>query len=302
MRAHLAQTSNVLCLELAEKRKTSRLGFIPALPHRDPPQQLDPQAPSTSHNTLPTPTDNQSPLPEEGGSQLPDDNLLHTPRDEDAWVDDSEESEESDDDLDNTSESSRRGWEPPVSNNGDNMSISSDNGDISLPPYVPPEDLRQRTWVAPKVINFPNPRAGEPVGSVDPTNNTYASLLGNSSDQNPYRPFASKLDWEVAKWAKLQGPSSTSLMDLLKIEGVRPFHSDGRSTQFLILSHCRSMNNLVSHTRPHANSIASLIAFLVRGSSNERRWSWLGRHLTCTFGTSSPASRTSLGSPSSHLL
>lgn len=104
------------------------------------------------------------------------------------------------------------------------MSVSSDNADFGLPPsYVLPDDLRERTWVRPKVVPFPNPRAGKPVHSANSTNNAYATLLGNNSDSNPFHPFASKLDWEVAKWAKLQGPSSSSLKDLLKIEGVKWF-------------------------------------------------------------------------------
>ncbi|KAI0039049.1 hypothetical protein FA95DRAFT_1585366 [Auriscalpium vulgare] len=37
---------------------------------------------------------------------------------------------------------------------------------------------------------------------------------------NEYHPFPSKLAWEVAKWAKLRGPTSTALTDLLAIEGV----------------------------------------------------------------------------------
>jgi hypothetical protein len=43
--------------------------------------------------------------------------------------------------------------------------------------------------------------------------------MGNSST-NPWAPFASKMDWEVAKWAKLQGAGSTAFSDLLVIDGV----------------------------------------------------------------------------------
>ena len=126
------------------------------------------------------------------------------------------------------SESSSPGWEPPVQSDTDNMSTSSDNVDLNLPfSPVPLENIRERTWVKPKVVTFPNPRAGEPIRSVSSTDNTYATSLGSGSNANPYSPFASKIDWEVAKWAKLQGPSSTSFMELLKIEGVMPFHSDG---------------------------------------------------------------------------
>ncbi|THU76633.1 hypothetical protein K435DRAFT_813215, partial [Dendrothele bispora CBS 962.96] len=34
---------------------------------------------------------------------------------------------------------------------------------------------------------------------------------------NPWEPFASKLDWEVAHWAKMRGPGSTSFSELLAI-------------------------------------------------------------------------------------
>lgn len=51
-------------------------------------------------------------------------------------------------------------------------------------------------------------------------NLTYQSILGHSAQDNPWYPFNSKLDWEVAKWAKLRGPSDTSFSDLLAIEGV----------------------------------------------------------------------------------
>ncbi|KAG2148156.1 uncharacterized protein EDB93DRAFT_1240504 [Suillus bovinus] len=37
---------------------------------------------------------------------------------------------------------------------------------------------------------------------------------------NPYAPFNSRVDWEVARWAKLCGPTSTAFLDLLTINGV----------------------------------------------------------------------------------
>ncbi|KAJ7856057.1 hypothetical protein B0H14DRAFT_3085330 [Mycena olivaceomarginata] len=37
---------------------------------------------------------------------------------------------------------------------------------------------------------------------------------------NPYAPFKSKVDWEIAKWAKLRGAGSTAFTDLLNIDGV----------------------------------------------------------------------------------
>ncbi|KAG1770180.1 hypothetical protein EDD22DRAFT_977203 [Suillus occidentalis] len=37
---------------------------------------------------------------------------------------------------------------------------------------------------------------------------------------NIYAPFTSQMDWDVAKWAKLCGPSSTAFMELLAIDGL----------------------------------------------------------------------------------
>ncbi|KAF8220705.1 hypothetical protein L208DRAFT_1188589, partial [Tricholoma matsutake] len=37
---------------------------------------------------------------------------------------------------------------------------------------------------------------------------------------NPWAPFSSRIDWEIAKWAKLCGAGSTAFSDLLAIEGV----------------------------------------------------------------------------------
>ena len=37
---------------------------------------------------------------------------------------------------------------------------------------------------------------------------------------NLFAPFLLKMEWEIARWAKLHGPSSTAFTELVKIEGV----------------------------------------------------------------------------------
>ncbi|KAJ3786888.1 hypothetical protein GGU10DRAFT_374527 [Lentinula aff. detonsa] len=37
---------------------------------------------------------------------------------------------------------------------------------------------------------------------------------------NAWAPFGSKIEWEIARWAKLRGPSSTAFTELLAIDGV----------------------------------------------------------------------------------
>ena len=51
-------------------------------------------------------------------------------------------------------------------------------------------------------------------------NQKYECQMGEESQENFYAPFASKLDWEVAKWAKMRGPSSTSFTELMALDGV----------------------------------------------------------------------------------
>jgi len=52
----------------------------------------------------------------------------------------------------------------------------------------------------------------------------YENTLGGPTP-NPYSPFSSEIDWELAKWAQLRGPSATSFTELLQINGVRPSHA-----------------------------------------------------------------------------
>jgi hypothetical protein len=49
-------------------------------------------------------------------------------------------------------------------------------------------------------------------------NTAYTSQIGNQD--NSFSPFCSKIEWEVALWAKTWGPSSTAFTELMSIEGV----------------------------------------------------------------------------------
>ena len=39
-------------------------------------------------------------------------------------------------------------------------------------------------------------------------------------EENIWVPFESKVEWEIAQWAKLRGPGSTAFTEFLEIEGV----------------------------------------------------------------------------------
>jgi hypothetical protein len=69
------------------------------------------------------------------------------------------------------------------------------------------------------VVPYPDLRAGQQITRGCAANAEYEAHLANE-EENVYHPFASKMEWEVARWAKLRGLSSTALSDLLAIEGV----------------------------------------------------------------------------------
>jgi hypothetical protein len=99
---------------------------------------------------------------------------------------------------------------------------------------------QQELWVESTIVHYPGNRAGE-VGLKGITvMQEYENTVGGPSE-NPYSPFHSKIDWELAKWAKLRGPSATSFTELLNIDGVSIFNKSPNSVVSPLSSSC--MNN-----------------------------------------------------------
>ena len=65
----------------------------------------------------------------------------------------------------------------------------------------------------------PSAWAGQPLMHEESRDLGYGAALGGGD--NPWAPFNSKKDWEIVRWAKLQGLGSTAFSDLLAINGVR---------------------------------------------------------------------------------
>jgi hypothetical protein len=90
---------------------------------------------------------------------------------------------------------------------------------------IPVRELRQAAEDAfhrtPIVVKYPG-RAGEPISMTGgaASEQAYLGSLHDSAASSPYAPFTSKMDWEIARWAKLRGSGSTAFNDLLAIEGV----------------------------------------------------------------------------------
>ena len=65
-------------------------------------------------------------------------------------------------------------------------------------------------------------RAGEAVRKND-QHTPYVQYSQGCQEEDTlteWAPFLMRMDWEVARWAKLRGPSSTALSELLGIDGV----------------------------------------------------------------------------------
>ena len=81
-------------------------------------------------------------------------------------------------------------------------------------------ELRKR----PYIVKFPGGQAGAVYANQavdDNLNASYTHKVGSA--ENPFYPFSSNMEWEIARWAKMRGPSSTAFTELMNIEGVSFF-------------------------------------------------------------------------------
>jgi hypothetical protein len=121
------------------------------------------------------------------------------------------------------------GWEPPIPPHPvpDNCPMEDDGHGRPAPSAsqrsTAHDALRNPQHVQHFNDVYPDYEAGARVGEKSDTNTGYQHTLRDSA--SVWAPFASKIDWEVARWAKLRGPGSTAFSELLSIEGVRHFTS-----------------------------------------------------------------------------
>ena len=69
------------------------------------------------------------------------------------------------------------------------------------------------------IDQFPFGSPGAPIPGVPEGFSTYQSCMASHPD-SIWAPFLSECDWEFARWAKMRGPTSTAVTDLLAIPGV----------------------------------------------------------------------------------
>ena len=147
----------------------------------------------------------------------------------------SDSSSESDDKF--SIEVERTVWEPhPAQAAGDSTrpqqnppTLSSLDGP-AIPKAAEHKAVERETRRKTFAIRFKASTAGAPIpagevevvdGASTTSYKSYGEQVGDSTEGNPYHPFTTRLEWEVARWAKLRGSGSTAFSDLLAIEGVR---------------------------------------------------------------------------------
>jgi hypothetical protein len=130
-----------------------------------------------------------------------------------------------DDDGDDAVGDDEDGWEPKP--------LDQPAGDRDIPPPpvsvnpVPLNRHESHNQLSQKPIiqlfnDHPDCNAGAPLENLTKMSyKTYQDALPKANAvPNIWAPFASKIDWEIARWVKLRGPSSTALSELLRVKGV----------------------------------------------------------------------------------
>lgn len=85
------------------------------------------------------------------------------------------------------------------------------------------ETAQERLKSTPVVERFTRGNPGAPVSEGTSEYQSRGQHFEKVDPNNPYFPFASRVDWETARWSKIQGPGSNALNDLFKIANVSAY-------------------------------------------------------------------------------
>lgn len=112
-------------------------------------------------------------------------------------------------------------WEPPVDLTEKPMPEPSEDKAMENEEHEDEHtEAESSIHCQPIIMRFLGRKAGQVIGQARGRYAEYGEGVGDSPE-NPYAPFASKIDWEFTKWAKTWGPGSTAMSELLRIEEVR---------------------------------------------------------------------------------
>ncbi|KAG6907625.1 hypothetical protein DXG01_008161 [Tephrocybe rancida] len=135
------------------------------------------------------------------------------------------------------------GLEPLRAQSSTTISEEQDMDDNQSPAARIRGGVEERLSNKPFVVKFVSQTAGAIYSqdAIQTENEKYGANLNNV--HNPFAPFASQLEWEIAKWATLRGPSSTAFTELMNIDGVA-------EKLGLSFSNTRTLNKIIDNSLP----------------------------------------------------
>ena len=99
------------------------------------------------------------------------------------------------------------------------VNMTAEVSDISIEQAIPFDMPNAETSAAVVISHFPLDSAGVPIHST-PQGSPEHELNEDMAAHSIWAPFSSQCDWQVANWAKMHGPTSSALTDLLAIGEV----------------------------------------------------------------------------------
>ncbi|KAJ3754434.1 hypothetical protein EV360DRAFT_86837 [Lentinula raphanica] len=278
---HLEKSKKPSC-KVAYNELKQRIQQSHFLPHDNPPLHPHSSDTPQSHSHVPTASNEVQPPSGSSGSQFVGDFFAEDYTSDDfpgfedveqdmgnvkRFDDEADEEDEEDDDNDDDDEGDELQagqippelegtWEPhrePVflPNEADLAIVDDLSG-----PVIDPLLRRMPAHREDIHVQLFGGQAGAPIEDDNPNTNIPSSKFYDSNDgfqhyesclsgigANPWAPFSSRIDWEVARWAKMQGTGSTAFSDLLAIDGLH---------ELLGLSYCTTaeLNHIIDTQLP----------------------------------------------------
>lgn len=118
------------------------------------------------------------------------------------------------------------GWKPSRTIPSDDSDIIEENPTNKDRPETSRQNIEGRRYIEEKLrkkiyVDHFGRQAGAILENADAEKSGYAAYAPHP---NIYYPFGSEMDWNFGKWAKLRGPSSTAVTELLSIPGVSVYN------------------------------------------------------------------------------
>ncbi|KAJ7083270.1 hypothetical protein C8R43DRAFT_1092761 [Mycena crocata] len=135
--------------------------------------------------------------------------------------------------------------------------------DIATPGAPEPErQIAEECFVQKPHITKFGGKAGAPLQRTEVPANTQQRGLSEAEEnpENPWAPFKSQIDWQIARWDKVQGSTSTVFTDLLAINGV---------TEALGLSYKNSseLNKIIDKDLPSGRPVFTRQEIVIGGEA-----------------------------------